>query len=408
MRQADAPSIEKNTLSTVLVTWELGGGLGHLVRLLPLVQSLRENGHQVVAALRDLSRAEAVYRGLQVSYLQAPIKTSKAGRAFDSMRTLAHILSNCGFGDDDELRGMVQAWRNLITQVRPDLILFDHGPTALLASRGLQMRRVVIGTGFCCPPDTTPVPDLRPWLPDAAAQFRQDEQNVLRRANRVLDSLGVAPLERLTKLYHPVDETFLATFRELDQYPDRPPTRCWGAWPNSGGMAPEWPGGAGKRIYAYLKPFPARDRLLALLDKLRLPTLVYLEPVQPKLPQKYQSKKLRFVQRRLDLTCVGRECDLAILNGGHGVTASMLLAGVLILQLPIYVEQAMTGVATRRLGAGRSARIDRPNEIAAKLTDLIQSDKYARAAGEFSARYRDFDPKQQVERITQHLEELLR
>ena len=44
-------------MARILLTWELGGGLGHLMNLRPLAEGLTRRGHRVVAALRDLSSA---------------------------------------------------------------------------------------------------------------------------------------------------------------------------------------------------------------------------------------------------------------------------------------------------------------------------------------------------------------
>jgi UDP:flavonoid glycosyltransferase YjiC (YdhE family) len=37
-------------MATILLTWELGAGLGHLVNLLPLARGLLQRGHRVYAA----------------------------------------------------------------------------------------------------------------------------------------------------------------------------------------------------------------------------------------------------------------------------------------------------------------------------------------------------------------------
>ena len=48
-------------MATILFTWELGGGLGHLVPLTPLVRALSDRGHRVFAALNDLNRADVTF-----------------------------------------------------------------------------------------------------------------------------------------------------------------------------------------------------------------------------------------------------------------------------------------------------------------------------------------------------------
>ena len=119
--------------------------------------------------MRDLSKAEKVFRSSGVSYLQAPIQTHASLNCIDPQRTFAHILHNHGFGDLCELRALAAAWRNLFEIVSPDLIVFDHSPTALLAARGLPAKKALIGTGFFCPLDEYPLADLRPGLPEALA-----------------------------------------------------------------------------------------------------------------------------------------------------------------------------------------------------------------------------------------------
>ena len=395
-------------MATVLLTWELGLGLGHLTTLLPLAKGLCRGGHRVFAALRDLSRADKVFAGLELSYLQAPTKMRGNGNHIHPPRTFPHILHNIGFGDFDELRAMTEAWRNLYDYVQPDLIVFDHSPTALLAARGCGAKRALIGSGFFCPRDGYPLPDLRPWLRGDSERLRRDEDRVLDNANRVLQGWGEVPLERVSQLYYQVEENFLTTFEELDNYPGRNAARYWGACPNLEGKVPVWPEGQGKRVYAYLKPFPALPKLLALLNELGCPTVVYADGIDARLQTRFQSATLRFENERLNLHQVGKHCDFAILNGTHGTTVSMLLAGKPILQVPIYLEQALNSAAVARLGAELTAEPTRPERIAEKLRALVNSDVYAEAARRFAARYADFVPERQIDRMVGRAQELLK
>jgi hypothetical protein len=90
--------------------------------------------------------------------------------------------------------------------VRPDLVVFDHSPTALLASRGLPMRRALIGSGFCCPPDSV---DGEAWgvLRETAAEkmgadrVRGAEEEVLGRVNRILDKWREPGISRLGLIF---------------------------------------------------------------------------------------------------------------------------------------------------------------------------------------------------------------
>jgi len=395
-------------MARILITWELGGGLGHLAPMAPIVRELRNRGHDIFAAVRELSHIDVLFGPYGVTYLQAPFKSTRCAQWINPPRTLGHVLHNTGFSDPVELKGMAEAWRSLYAMVKPDLILFDHSPTALLAARTLDVRRAVIGTGFCCPPDVAPLPDMRTWMPDASEQLRQDEERLLGTINRQLEAWGRPPLERLAKLYHEVDAVFLTTFRELDHYPDRQNAEYYGVWPTAGGKAPVWPDAPGKKVFAYLKPFKAQVNLLEVLGQLRHSTILYVEYLEPKLKTRFESDSLHFEDERLDLEAVAATCDAAILNAGHGATATLLLAGKPLMLIPIHLEQAMTAGAVGRLKAGVSADPNQPEPVISRLMTLLQRDDFAAAARQFADKYAGFSPNQKIALIVERIDALLR
>ena len=270
-------------MAKVLLAWELGAGKGHLVNLLPLAQGLRAHGHRLFLALRDLAHAQTVFGGLGAAYLQSPYKAGPPRTPIFVPRSFAHLLYNVGFGDPPELEILVAAWRNLFEMIDPDLIVFEHSPTALLAARGCRARKVVLGNGFLCPPDSTPWPDLRPWMPPDAEVIVRGEELVLKNVNEVLRLAGQPPLERLAQLYAEVDDVLLTTVAEFDPYEDRSGARYRGPWLPTGGETPTWPAGHGPRIYAYLKSFPALPQLLTLLRQRGHPTIVSCDGLPPAL-----------------------------------------------------------------------------------------------------------------------------
>lgn len=59
---------------TVLLAWELGGGMGHIQRLLPIAVELAAREHRVVFALRRPENAEAIRQRLPAAKVrQAPV-----------------------------------------------------------------------------------------------------------------------------------------------------------------------------------------------------------------------------------------------------------------------------------------------------------------------------------------------
>jgi UDP:flavonoid glycosyltransferase YjiC (YdhE family) len=399
-------------VATVMFAWELGGGLGHLLQMLPLAEAIARRGHKVFVALRDLVAAAPQYEGRGLFFLQAPCVsngTGAAGVTAPGRRptlNFAHVLANVGWHEGQALSALAGAWRNLFVATRPDLVVFDHSPTALLGSRGLPARRVLIGSGFCCPPDTCPLPALAPCAD--RERLAADEGRVLGRANRALASWRQPPLARLGQLFSEVDENFLTTLEELEQYPGRVGARYWGPVVGApGGAAPQWPAAPGKRVFAYLKRFASLPQFLAALGERGLPTVVYIDALDGDTRRRFESPALRFERRRVDLPRACRECDLVVLHAGQGATAAALLAGKPVLQVPLVLEQESTARAVVRLGAALAASPKDPAGLAAKLDGLLASDHYAAAARRLAAQYSVFDPAKQLSRMVARVEELL-
>lgn len=151
-------------MATILLAWELGGGLGHLVNLQPLARGLSNRGHRVILVARDLSAAALVLSKDGIELLQTP-PVERPARGIGLTYTFAQLLYNCGFADPKRLTRRVALWRNWLHDLRPNLIVCDHSPTALLASRGLDIRRATISTGFFRPPDLSPLPNLQSASP---------------------------------------------------------------------------------------------------------------------------------------------------------------------------------------------------------------------------------------------------
>jgi hypothetical protein len=285
-------------------------------------------------------------------------------------------------------------------------MLLDHSPTALLAARGHRARKALIGSGFFCPPDAHPLPNLRSWRSAEFQQLNSDEDRVLSAMNQALKSRSQPALERITQLYAEVDENILVTFQELDHYPNRKGARYWGAWTKISGKPVIWPQGSGPKIYAYLKPFKQLPEILAVLGRTKGPVLICSDGIPTAVMKRFTSPSMRFETEPLDLSEIGSSCDLAILNANHGTTISMLMSNRPILQLPITLEQALLSMAVEKLGAALGANHESPAQVEERLRQLLGAKSYAAAAQRFAVRYSDFDGARQAQMVVDRLDEL--
>src|SRR2546425_6871312 len=395
-------------MSRVLCVWELGSGYGHLGRLLPVALELRERGHDVAFALRELTHSEA-FRGKHgFDLMQAPVWMGER-RGGDFPINYAEMLGNFGYLDPRGLTGMVKAWRRLYALTRPDLLLVDHAPTALLAGRGLGIRSALIGSGFASPPRTSPMPSMRPWLQTSEDQLAQREQQVLSTISDLPRAVGMKRLERLADLFE-VEEDFLGTFPELDHYP-RAGARYWGpVFAPEEGVSPVWPEGQSERIFAYLNPrYRDFEKVMDQLVALPYRSLVHAPRLADKLVKRYRTRNVSISLEPVHIVKASRESDLVICHGGLSTSAAALLAGRPLLVLHIQAEQLLLaqGLAQRGFAKTVNAESKNPN-YRQMIRDILSDARFAERAQQFAAKYASFDLSSQAGLIATRCEEMLR
>lgn len=369
-------------MATILLAWELGAGFGHLANMLPLAYALRARGDNLHFASRDLARLPRDIRA-DSKLWQAPAKSSQFKRAIASPRSYADIVHNCGFGEASELHAISAAWMNLYAATRPDIVLCEHSPTALLAARQMGIPAIMLGTGFCCPIPERPLRDLRIWTAPDDERSGHTEQLLLDHCNQILESNK--RLEYFGQLF---DVPSLAmTVPELDPYGVRPLSEYCGAWSYQAGVSPVWPKGSGPRVFAYLNSFATLPLLLAMLIEMQLPSLVVGVGIAKEVQRNASGSSLTFVDQPLDMNQVLKECDIGICNANHGTTIGLLSAGRPALYLPLHLEQTLTAHVVHRLGGGLMASIHHPEQIALRLLEVLRNPQFAVGALEISRRW---------------------
>lgn len=149
-------------MGTVLLGWELGGGLGHASTLIEVARALADRGHAPVLALKDPVAPRAVLTGVRCPVVPAPVWRNAVPSNFRAA-TLADVLAIRGYDDPGVLGSLVEGWQGLLHLTRADLVIADYAPTLLLAASG-AVPAIQLGSGFSIPPapgDDFPVLDRR-------------------------------------------------------------------------------------------------------------------------------------------------------------------------------------------------------------------------------------------------------
>jgi hypothetical protein len=397
---------------TALLTWELGGGVGHCVNLQPVANGLLARGWEVWVAVRELPVARKLFGAGEVKWLQAPFLSGSPPNLIQPALSFTHILHNIGFGEDRLLEALLGGWQSLFEVIEPDILVCEHAPTALLASRWFDVRRVVMGTGFFSPPNVAPMPDVRFWVtpdPGDAARLERDEAAVLSRVNRLLERSARPRLSHLAQLYADVDANYLISFAELDHYPQRLGGEYWGMWSPTQTAPPSWPEGAGPRVFAYLKPMAhpqALEQILAALNILGTPCLAYLAGTDLQCRSDRRSAMVRLVDEPVNVREVAETCDAVVLNGNAGTATEFLLAGIPQLHIPNFLEQAVLAKLVERLGAGLTIFQDQFAAFSNGIESILHDRNYRDAAQRFSHQYSSYDPAEIQHRLLSQIDSL--
>lgn len=391
-------------MSKVLLAWELGADYGHVMRFATLARELVRRGHEPVLVLKDLTHAQALLGDQGLTVLQAPVWLGDVS-GLPQPASFAETLLRLGFLHPNALTGLCRAWLSLIALCKPDVIVCDYAPTALLATRGLGLPRVTFGDSFAVPPRTQPMPIYRPWRPEPMARVVQAEQHSLNGANAALSRLGLPPMRCLADLLD-ADDEIITSFAEFEHYPGRVGGHYAGNLPNPAqGVPPEWPLVDGPRVFAYIKP-GTRDfeAVLKALRALDVAAVVHAPGVSTTMQHKYLAANIRFSEQPVRMDDVCRECDIGICHAG-GTVLALLLAGKPLLLLPAHVEQMMTAKAVQNLGAGLVVDYERPApDLRRLIKRLIDEPAFAAAAQAVAARHAGDDPAARLAAIVDRIE----
>jgi hypothetical protein len=392
-------------MANVCLCWELGGGFGHCVNLEPIAAELSHRGHKVTVVARSIETARRAIGKACNAYIQAP-EFDVAKRLPTAVTSYPSLLFDCGYNDANELRRMIDAWRDIFEQADPSLLVFEHSPTAQLASRWFSSKRAAIGTGYTIPPSVSPMPHVKPSVTGSDPA----EPVIIKYVNEILRDESLTELCQLSQLLSDVDESCLLTFNELDHYSSRTPeTTYYGAWSLAGGQPPEWPAGTGRRVFCYLHGPPMfhyAGPVLAALGASGLSVLAHVPGFDETLGERLPVN-VRIVNQPVDIFQAARECDFAVTNGNHGVCAQLLLAGVPLLMIPAHNEQDVFCRRVAAIGAGVSAYAWDPQTVVHGIATMLQRQSLRQQARAFSKKYASFDPAAAATTVAERIANLV-
>lgn len=400
-------------MATILCVWELGGNLGHLSNLRLTVEIALQQGHRVVMALKELQHVKQVFGDLPIQYIQAPHRSANLPMDPVGIPSFTHLLIRQCFTSVDELCAYLQVWGAIFDSVGPDLVLFEHSPTALIAACHRRFKKVLVGNGFTAPPiqsDSSepflPFPDTM-RAPQVWRGLQQDDAEVCKLINAALTKMGWPDIANLHAVYAQADSSFLMTWPALDHFGPRANTRYLGVEPPRPQPAPQWTNGVGPMVFGYLQAFPSIERLLRGLIAINARAVLFVRHLPDAVRRSYANTGLAFVDAPVDLQIVAQQADWVINHGNHSTAAHFAVSGVPQLLIPLYQEQLFLA---RNLAGRGSAVVAFQNQesFVAPLRALETDARYRQRAQQLAQECGPYDTPAVSEAIRQEIDLLLK
>lgn len=386
-------------MKTVLFAWEIGRGMGHVAAMLRFALRIERHGFRMIAAVKDTASAAALTdAGMEV--VQTPpwplSRMSDAQRAVLPSVTMCDGLAAMGLADGPALSALLAEWNCLFAKFKPDLVVVDFAPAASLAARG-RIPLLLTGNGYTLPPsEMLHFPRLHQYSEPA-----WNESAVLDIVNKALRSFNGHQLHRMPQLFSS-DARVIWTLPFLDPY------AAQRSEPADGPIFEERPlakAGNADEILVYLsRGYKIHPHIAGALapfgDRVRIYAPELTGSQRDQLSQAgahVHDHPLRMFQA-LTQSC------LVIHQGGPGVAAEAIVAGVPQFVLAQHIEQELNGLALEKEGIGKMVRAYDPNttvtsdDIGALMLNTASSTR----AEQIGARHRDLlktcDPLGKFER----------
>jgi rhamnosyltransferase subunit B len=328
-------------VARILLGWELGAGLGHITRLLPIARALREAGQECIFALRSLTPAYDLLKSEQFPFLVAPIVPPDGPVPRSS--SYGDLLGVAGYADIRRLEPRVAAWDSMIEQLRIDVAVAEFAPTLCLAALG-RTPVVAVGDAF-----TLPSADGPRFPPFRSEPLQFDESAMLAVVQEVQRKRRRPEPRSLPGIFGGA-ELFLVTLPELYLGSDPSAVPIAGplsALPAAAHNDPR------QDYFAYLSARAPRMRLMLQgLGESGLSGSLYLRDATRDEIAFARAAGLTVYDEPQHLPTVVAASHMLIHHGGMGASELALAIGRPQILVPRHEEQRLTAARLESLGVG--------------------------------------------------------
>lgn len=358
----------------MLFASELGGGFGHVARMLPIASALSEHGLTPLFAVPNPIEVHPLLSRTSFRCLQAPRVEQRRRWQPERpqvVRSFADILTLAGFAEERVLWPMLEAWKTLLDLADPCLVVCEYSPFLCLAA--IDRRVVVLGNGFTLPP-----PHLSDFPPLSDQPHQLATAEMLRSVADVLRRRGWTVPPNLPSMLKGARH-FVCTLAELDPYL---------AWRQEPPCGPPVLAESCTRItptvdlFAYLAgESPYSAPIIRALAQSGLSGFLYARNAVPELGELLNGSAIQSLTDPASISSMLRQSRIVVHHGGMSLAEEAVFAGRPQVLLPIYLEQYLTSKRLSEMGLAAvvSARASSA-EMAQQIRTAAASERATEAA----------------------------
>lgn len=333
-------------MSRILIGWELGAGLGHVVQTMAMAKALALRGHEVTLAVQ---RFDSFPPSLpeRVQLVQAPVwpglMRSYEGAPWKRAVTMIDILARMGLDRPRVLKHLVLAWDGLIAATRADLVIADYAPGLIVAAQE-RLPSIATGSGFQVPPVAS-----SEALRIGGAEAGYDEAEMLDVIDADLREAGRQSLSGLADIFR-CSLPLIASFRELDPYQRSLDTEFIAP---AIGYRPSPAGQPGDEVFVYLNgPIRKSEAFWKGLVQSGHKIRTYLLDADDALAAMVAGHGVIVERQPVPWPLIVARSRIAVHHGAHGMMCALLLAGIPQICLPADLEKQLHSNVMAQNGLG--------------------------------------------------------
>ncbi|MBL4797222.1 MAG: hypothetical protein JKY50_07400 [Oleispira sp.] len=395
-------------MKTALFCWELGAGLGHLTPIKQLSKELIRRGYKVWLAARDLHNIHHIFHDIDINLIAAPVNRNNINKASQNTLSYADLIYHIGYKDKESLSNHIKGWQGIFELVNPDLIFFDHSPTAIIASQNYKAKKILMGSPFSRPPETENQESTGVFSffdhakTDKMPQAQSIEKETLNNINYACEKNNLTQLHLISNIFSPINFEIFNCLEEFDHFGPRNDQTNRYYLPTTSSASekkPEWPNTSGtkteKKIFAYLK---ARPNIITVINGLiasKTSAILYIAgrfELKQQLPAHIQ-----IIHQPVCMQSILKECDLLISNANLNTMQQTALAGKPQLALPIQLEQEILLHRLQEQGVVERFDTRSPQQSQIQIQRLLEVDITGRTS--LQERYEKHDNDIEIRNI---------